>query len=175
MEAKLIEKFVLDLDSLASYKSNYRKFSSSLKPGSYANGGGMVMTKLTPEQSAYYQRTKPFKDYLDSVRNRLNSYLSDTLTRLLANQGLHPSFCEIFLKFSTENKLLEVKTADQLTDSEDRKNFRLCKKWIIDAFRSIDINFVNSKLAYWKKVEIDNDGIIVSEPFDYFAEPIIAK
>jgi len=175
IEAKIIEKFVSDLDSLASYKSNCRKFTGSLKPGPYANGGGMVMIKLTPEQNAYYRRTKPYRDYLDSVRSHLNKYLSDTLTRLIENQGLHLSFCDIFLKFSTENKLIKVKTADELTGKEDRRNFRLCRKAIIDAFRSIEINFVHSQLAYWKEVQIGSDGIIVYDTSDYFAEPVMAK
>lgn len=175
IEAKMIEKFVSDLDSVTSFKSTYREFRAALKPGQYEDGSGMIMIKLTPEQNAYYNRTKPYRDYLDSLRGRLNKYLSETLTRSLENQGLHPSFCELFLKFSTENKLIKIKPAVELSNSKDRKNFRLCKKGITDAFRSIEVNFVHSQLAYWKEVQIGSDGIVVKDISDYFAEPVVSK
>ena len=150
-EAKKIRSFIKDLDSLLGLPRKYNEFFATLKPGPYT-GGSMLITKLTKKQSEYFKRTKPYRDYLESVRDTLNHYLSDTLTKTFAKYGALQCYDEFFLKFSRNNRLLKITTNSEFTDREDKKQYRDCKKKIAAAFKLIRIDFVHSQVAYWREL-----------------------
>lgn len=152
IEAKMIQKFVIDLDSLLEMHHKYWNFFANLKPGSYYDGGSMVRIKLTPKQIAYYKKTKPFRDYLDSISDTLNHYLSDTLTKIFSTLGQPKCYDQFLLKFSPKNKLLKITTNSKFSDKEDKRAFIKCKKMIREAFKNIRVDFVHSKVGYWKEL-----------------------
>ncbi len=152
IEAKMIQKFVSDLDSLLNMHQKYQEFFATLKPGSYINGGPMITTKLTAKQIAYYKKTKPYRDYLASISDTLNQYLSDTLTKIFSTLGEPKCYDQFFLKFSPTNQLVKITTNSKFTDKEDKKEFIKCKKLIMEAFKKIQVDFVHSKVAYWKEL-----------------------
>jgi hypothetical protein len=156
LEAKRIQTFVVELDSLLGLSDKYRNFFATLKPGSYVGDGLMVATKLTPKQSEYYKRTKPYRDYYYSVSDTLNHYLSDTLTKIFARYGDIKCFGEIFLKLSKDNKLLTVTINGKFDDKEDKLQFLTCRKKIFEAFKRIKINFVHFQVPYRKEFEFLN-------------------
>ena len=160
-EVKTMLSFVKDLDSLLRLGNKFNHFFSTLKPGPYSYDGPMVMVKLTKKQNEYYKRTKPFRDYLASVRDTLNHYLSDTLTKILTNYDGLKCYDEFFLKFSRDNRLLKIATNSELTDREDKKEYHDCKRKITSAFNHISINFVHSKVAYWKELRYSEGKIMV--------------
>jgi len=152
IEAKKILTFVNDLSLLLNLPNKFHNFFATLKPGAYNYDGPMVTIKLTKKQEEYYKRTKPYREYLESVSDTLNHYLSDTLTRLFAKYGGLKCYDEFLIKLSTSNRLLKITTNSELTDDDDKKEYRECKKKIAAAFKWIRFTFVHSKVAYWKKI-----------------------
>ena len=163
-EAKKIKSFVKNLDSLLDLGHKYHQFFATLKPGNYYTGDGtMVAMKLTAEQNEYSKRTKPYRDYLESVRDTLNHYLSDTLTKIFARYGDIKCYDDFVLKFSRGNRLIKITTKEKLTDEEDRREFRACKKKIEAAFEQIKIDFVHSQVTYWKELDYSEGQVSILE------------
>jgi hypothetical protein len=160
LEAKKIEVFVKDLDSLLNLGQKFHDFFASLQPGAYTNGF-MITVKLTPEQIQYYKRTKPYRDYLKSISDTLNHYLSDTLSRIFAKQSGLQCYDEFFLKFSTDNRLLKITTNSEFTDREDKRQYMDCTKKIKKAFNQVNVAFVHSQIPYWKELMFSDGTITV--------------
>jgi hypothetical protein len=152
IEAKVIQKFVITLDSLLEMYHKYQNFFATLKPATYINGGPMITTKLTPKQIAYYKKTKPYRDYLASISDTLNQYLSDTLTKIFMKLGEPKCYDQFFLKFSPTNKLLKITTNSKFTDKADKHEFIKCKEMIMGAFKNVRVDFVHSQVDYWKEL-----------------------
>jgi hypothetical protein len=160
-EAKMVQAFVNDLDSLLGLGHKYSAFFATLKPGPYIGDGPMITTKLTAKQAKYSKETKPYRDYLDSVKDTLNHYLRDTLTKIFARYGGLKCYDEFFLKFSKNNRLIKITTNSKFTDREDKKDFLSCKKKIAAAFKLINIDFVHSQVAYQKELTFSEGKINV--------------
>jgi hypothetical protein len=161
VEAKKIQSFIVNLDSLLELKSKYREFFKTLRPGEYTNGM-IVFTKLTHKQHTYFIKMKPYWAYLDSLKDKLNSYLSDTLTKIFHQYGDLRCDNEFILTFSTDNKLLKVETSDKLDDKNDKLEFRDCRKKIFAAFKRIKIDFVHSKMSYHEGLSISDGQVYIS-------------
>lgn len=151
-EARMIQKFADDLHSLLDLGQKYRTFFATLKPGTYTNGGPSSVLKLTPKQIAYFKKMKPYRDYLASISDTLNQYLTDTLTKLFTRFDEPKCYEQFFLKFSPANKLLKITTNSKFTDKEDKEEFNKCKKMIMEAFKYIRVDFVHSQIGYWKEI-----------------------
>lgn len=151
LQAKQIQTFIQRLDTLLQLKNKFKAFFNDLKPGAYSDGS-RVWIKLTNKQREYFNRAKPYRDYLNSINDTLNHYLSDTLTRIFQKYGELKCYDEFSLIFSKDNKLMKVTTNSKLNDKEDRQEFRVCKKKIEAAFRLISIDFVHSKVNYLREL-----------------------
>lgn len=166
-EAWKIQAFINNIDTLLALRHKLKDFFDGLKPGSYVGDGPMIIVKLTKEQQDYLRRTKPYRDYLNSVNDTLNHYLSDTLTKIFNKYGGLKCFDEFFLSFSKDNKLLKVTTNSDLTDNDDRANFRACRKKIIEAFQLINIDFVHSHIGYTRQLSFYDGKASVYSSFNY--------
>jgi len=160
-EAKAIEKFVTETDSVLNLHDKYQKFFATLKPGNYIGDGPGVVMKLTPKQIQYFKETKPYRDYLHSIKDTLTHYLRDTLTKIFSHYGEPKCYDEFFLKFSKDNKLLSITTNSKFSDKEDKRDFLNCKEKIMTAFNSIIIDFVHSKVNYQLEMTFNSGGISV--------------
>ncbi|XZF12820.1 hypothetical protein ACTHGU_13615 [Chitinophagaceae bacterium MMS25-I14] len=149
-EAWAIQHFIDTLYIIAPLKAANDSFSAKLSPGTYCTDGLDIFTKPSPEIIAAWERSKPYYDYLDSVKPRLNAYLTDALNKIF-----HGSFCDCFseirLRFSVSNKLIKIKYIGKLNDREDKRKYRQCCNAIKHAFRKIKIDFVHSQIPYWKE------------------------
>ena len=152
MEAKMIQGFVDSLYSSLRLDSKRQAFYNTLKPGAYyyESAGFNIPTR---KQAAYYKKVRPYRDYMNSVKDTLNAYLNDTLTKFFDTFRELECHRQYFIKFSTDNKLLAVTTNNKLANKNDREEFEACKKKIIAAFKRIQINFVHSKISYWMEVD----------------------
>ncbi len=150
-QAIQIESFVNALSAQLNLPGKYKDFSSTLRPGNYTDGF-MVTIKLSHKEQEYFKKTKPYRDYLNSINDTLNHYLSDTLTSLFKKGRGLACYDEFFLYFSKDNKLLKVTTNSKFDDSGDKKDFFKCKKMIEEAFRSIKIEFVHSQVSYTREL-----------------------
>jgi hypothetical protein len=161
MEARDIQNFLIEMDSTLKLHDQYKKFFSTLNPGNYIGDGGTMTIKLTPVQIQYFKKAKPYRDYLYSVKDTLDHYLSDTLTKIISHYGGLKCYDDFFLKFSKDNKLLAITTNSKFSDSEDKRDFIGCKKKIINAFNFINVDFVHSKVAYELEMRVSGEKVLV--------------
>jgi len=119
--------------------------------------------KLSPKEIAYNKKMKPYRIYFDSIKAKLNAYLTDTLNRTLVTDGTFKCSNDFNLLFSKNNKLLKVESIEKIDDKEDRILFSECRKKIIATFKSIHFNFVHSQVNYWRKMHLSNGKIVVSD------------
>ncbi len=161
IEARQIKKFVDDIDSLLNLRTEYDKFFATLKPGSYTSDHFMITTKPTEKQIKSWEKHKPYREYLDSVKDTLNHFLSDTLTKIFQKYDDFECYNQFFLKFSKKNKLKKVTTNKKFSDFEDRKEYNRCRRKIRKAFRHVKANFVHSKVGYWKELSYSDKRIII--------------
>jgi hypothetical protein len=162
VEAKQIEAFVEKIYSILNLKLEYDKFFSTLKPGSYTTGF-IIMTRLTDKQVEHWKKNKPYKDYLDSVKDTLNNYLSDTLTKIFQKNGGLACSDQFFLKFSKNNKLKKITTNTDFFDFYDRMDYYKCRRKIRKAFRQVRIDFVHSKVGYMKELGYWDEKIVIMQ------------
>lgn len=163
--AKHIQAFVDNIYSLLDLEAEYEKFFETLKPNYYyTRDGHENMFKPTNEQEKslkkYLEKDRPNREYLESIRDTLNHYLGDTLTKLLINNGFN-CYNDFFLKFSSNNRLIKIETNQKFIDSEDKKKYLKCKKKIRKAFRHVRLDFVKCKRKYSKKLVFYDNKIII--------------
>lgn len=151
-EAKQIQQFVDDISALLNLRVEYDKFYATLKPGSYTSDHFMITTKLSEKQIENWKKYKPYRDYLDSVKDTLNNYLSDTLTKIFLKHSELECYSQFFLKLSKKNKLKKITTNKDFLDFTDRIDNYRCRKKIRKAFRHVRVDFVHSKVGYWKEL-----------------------
>lgn len=147
-------------------KAHYKTFTDYLPKGkTYSTNGFGSMYVFTQKEKKKWQKIKPYIEYLDSVEITLNKYLSDTLTKLFkAYNGLR-CYDKFSLKFSKNNKLIKVTANSKFLNSEDRKDYHTGKKKIKEAFQHIQINFVHSKIAYWRELDYDGNKVFITDNY----------
>jgi len=150
--ANIVKQFNLD--------TNYCRFEYQLpKEGKcYSRNGFMVTYYSTAKESKAWMKNKPYRDYFNSIKDSLRSYLSDTLTKLFARYSDIHCYGQFFLTFSPKNELLKVITNATMRDADDRKKYGDCKKKIFEAFKYIHVNFVKCLKPYTITLEFDNEN-----------------
>jgi hypothetical protein len=163
LEAKQIQSFVNSVTTLLSLNEEYNKFFGALKPGSYREGM-VVTTKFTRQQRKRWVKDIPHRQYLESIEDTLNQYLSDTLTKRLAALGGINCYSPFVLQFSPKNKLTKISLDKHFYDLVDRMEYRKCKRKIRSAFSEVEARFVNCKRSYSKIFNYyDNNVTIIND------------
>jgi len=163
IEAKQIQKFVDDIYALLNLRVEYNKFFATLKPGSYTNDHFIIRIKPSEKQIENFKKYKPYRDYLDSVNDTLNNYLSDTLTKIFQKYGELECYDQFSLKFSKKNKLAKITTYSEFLDFEERMDYYKCKRKIRKAFRHVRVDFVHSKVGYRRKLDYTDKKITIMQ------------
>ena len=163
MEAKKIQAFVDSIGFILNLEAEYDTFFDMLKPGSYTVDHYMIQTKLTDKQARLWKKHEPHRQYLDSINDTLNSYLSDTLTKIFRTTGDSISYHRFWLKFSPKNKLLKIFTREEFSDSWDRRDAYRRRRKIKSAFRKIRIDFVHAKANYYRQLSYWDKRFIISQ------------
>jgi hypothetical protein len=68
-----------------------------------------------------------------------------------------------FLKLSQKNKLIEITTNSDFLDFADRVNYNKCRRKIRKAFKHVRVDFVHSKVDYWKVLDYSDKKITIME------------
>lgn len=155
-EAKQIQEFADTLRVLLNLEEEYDKFFETLKPGSYTTDNFMIMTKSSKRQSQKWKKYEPHWQYMETVRDTLNHYLSDTLAKIFLANNISIEPRQYFLYISRHNRLKKIRTNYEFLQFSDRLEFLRDKKKIRKAFRHIHIDFVHAKRSYG--VELSNYG-----------------
>lgn len=152
------------LDSALQLDSFYSTLKSQLPKGkTYSKDGYRMMYIMTENQSRKWRDSEPYRNYLDSVKHKLNNYLSDTLTTIFKTFDNFNCYNEFFLYFSNKNKLKKIKTNRKPHDLTEKIEFYKCKKKIRRAFRKVEIDFINSKVGYRKVFNYYERNVRISQ------------
>ena len=152
----------LKLDSI------YQEFWSQLPKGKTYSRSGYGMTYImTDEQEASWNKDKPRRDYLKSIKDTVDSYLRDALQKQQINLDDIDCFEDYRLTFNEDGKLWNLKVSDynkpKLFDGlswymEDKKEIRKCKRLIKKVFREIDLSSFNLKYKVFRTLSFGQDG-----------------
>lgn len=136
----------LKLDSI------YHGFWKQLPKGkTYSRIGHRMTYKLTDEQTAAWEKDKPRRDYLKSIKDTVDSYLKMRLEEIQATSDSTNSPCRrAHLTFGTNGKLKKIRTNRdiKLSDGlswyiEELVEDRRCKKAIKRIFKKINLSSLN--------------------------------
>lgn len=165
IEAKKIQTFVDSVTLLNDLKTEYEKFFATLEPEKhYTIDGHDMIYKFTKEQEKAYQthweKDRTNREYLESINDTLNNYLSEKLTKILISEGFSCTD-QFFLEFSSKNDLIRIRTNAKFIKCEDKKNYMACKRKIKKAFRQISLNFVKCQRNYNKELHFFDNKILI--------------
>jgi hypothetical protein len=168
IEAKKISFFINEIFLQLKLKDLYSNFVNSLKYGLYENDNKERLYKLSKKQLKQLEINEPYCEYLKTVKDTLNSFLSDTLTKIFQSNNDSLSSHEFILIFSKRNKLKKVIIVDTLFDYSKNLDFMQSREKIIKAFRKININFIYAKIGYSKTLIFNKETkkVIIKQCFE---------
>lgn len=150
-EARDIQRCVDSMYSWLKLQKTYDTFISQLRPGYYSNGSIRLWIKQSKKEISRWKKYKSDYALLYKMKDTINNYLSDTLTKLLKPDNRLLSDGDVFLKISKHNNLVSVRTNENFLDKEEKRDYLYRKKAIKKAFRHIKLDFVHSSIGYRKR------------------------
>jgi hypothetical protein len=154
----------LRLDSI------YQFFWSQLPKGKTYSRSGYGMTYImTDEQKAAWNKDKPRRDYLKSLKDTIDSFLRAELEKQQIKLDDIGCFEDYRLTFNEDGKLWKLKVSDynkpKLFDGlgwyfEDKREIRKCKKLIKKVFREIDLCSFDLKYKVYRTLSFGLEGEI---------------
>jgi hypothetical protein len=145
----------LSLDSL------FGAFENLLPKGKTYSNGSMNIYKMTEKESKAWEAYRPTYEYLMTLNDTLNRFLSDTLNKILIRKGIPSCDDDFILQFSKKGKLKNIYSNDELYWFEDKIAYYKCKRRIRLAFRKIKIDFIHAEYGFQKELFfIENKAVI---------------
>jgi hypothetical protein len=151
VEAKIVQHCVDSLYSLLKLQKVYDSFIYGLPLGAYSNGSAISWVRVSKRVMKRANEFAPDFDYLQKMKDTINNYLSDTLSKILKPDERLDCWGSIFLKFSSKNRLLSIKTNERFMDKEDKRDYLYRKRRLKAAFKHIRMDFVHTRIGYRKK------------------------
>lgn len=161
-----ILKQELKLDSI------YTEFMYKLPKGKIYSRNAYGMTYIfTKEQEEAWEKDKPRRDYMKSIRDTINSYLRTELEKQKIKLNEINCFEDYWLTFSKNGKLSKLTISEhdkpKLSESlifsfyiEDVIEIRKCKKIIRKIFKKIDLSSFDLKYKVYRTISFGSDGEI---------------
>ncbi len=154
----------LNLDSI------YQNFWSQLPKGrTYSRNGYEMAYLFTNKQLDALEKSKPQRDYLKSIKDTIDAYLSAELDKLQIKLKDLSCSGNYHLIFKENGKLWKMKVSGyykpKLFDGlrwylEDKREMRRCKKAIKQAVRAIDLSSFNLKYKVYRTLTFGIKGDI---------------
>jgi hypothetical protein len=152
---------ILDLDH------EYSVFESKLEKGkSYSSEGSTVMYIMTDKESDAWRKDKPRRDYLKSIKDTIDNYVNAELSKQKIKLNNIDCFETYKLIFSKNGYLKKVRVLEydkpKLKDGldsyiKDNREIRKCRQKIKEIFESINLNFLNLKYGFTRKISFGNN------------------
>ncbi len=150
-----IKKMYDSIGQILDLQNKYSEFESKLKKGkTYSKNGFMMMYIMTEKQSLAFQKSKPQREYLKSIKDTVDNYLKSEISKQNIKFNEIDCFEDYLLTFNKNGKLGKVKVSDynkpKLSDGldfyfEDKREIRKCRKLIKRIFKEIDLSSFNLK------------------------------
>ena len=158
------------IGQILDLQTNYSEFESKLEKGkTYSKNGFMMMYIMTEKQSLAFQKSKPQREYLKSIKDTIDNYMKSEIAKLKIQFNEIDCFEDYRLTFNENGKLKKVKVSDyckpKLSDGldfyfEDKREIRKCRKLIKQIFKKVDLNpfnlryKINRTLSFGLKNEV---------------------
>lgn len=156
------------IDSMLNLDSLYNNFMRKLPKGKlYSNNSYRMRFIMTDEQLKWWNKSKPRRKYLDSIKVSVDKYLNAQLTMQNIELDKVNCFENYYLKFGTNGRLKKVSVQDYdkprlygLFDIgeyfAEKKEIRKCKNKIKKIFRNISLNSFNLKYDVERIISFDH-------------------
>lgn len=148
----ILSNYKLIIEELKT-DSVYNEFFNQLPKGKTYSSSGYGMTYLmTDEQEDAWNKDQPRRDYLKSIKDRIDNYLTTELEKQNIKLDKISCFEDYRLTFNKDGELWKLKVSNyhkpKLLDGlvsyfEDKREIRKCKKLIRKVFREIDLSSFN--------------------------------
>ena len=157
------------IGQMLDLQTKYSEFKSKLKKGkTYSKNGFVMMYIKTDRQSLAYQKNKPQREYLKSIKDTIDIYLKSEIAKQKIQLDEIDCFEDYHLVFNKNGKLRKLEVADydkpKLSDGlyfyfEDKREIRKCKKLIKRIFKEIDLSSFNLKYTICRALSfgLEND------------------
>lgn len=157
------------LEDKLQLETRFGTFESLLPKGkTYSKDGYGIMYIMTNEQSKAWEKDRPKRDYLKSIKDTINDFLNNRLKEVRVDYGSKESPCfSATLKFNRKGKLKSVKTNksdrpkifDGLSSYfEEMIEETKCKKSIKRIFENINLASFNTKYDIYRTFYDFSDG-----------------
>ena len=153
--------------AILDLKSKFSDFKNKLEKGKYYSNGFWTTYIMTDKQSKRWEDSKPQRDYLYSIKDTITNFLKIRLNEIIKNPEDLDCFDEYYLTFTKKGELKKVSIANTDFDRESKIEFKKCKHFIQTAFEEIEIDFVDPKYEFTRKIGFLNDKINVYDPTRY--------
>ena len=148
-----VKRMYDNFDQILDLQNKYSDFESKLEKGKiYSKNGFRMMYIMTKKQSLAFQKSKPKREYLTSIKDTIDNYLKSEISKQNIKFNNIDCFEDYHLTFNKNGKLGKVKVSDydepKLSDGldfyiTDRREIRKCKKLIKLIFKEIDLSSFN--------------------------------
>jgi len=148
------------IGQILDLQNKYSEFESRLEKGkTYSKNGFLMKYIMTEKQSIAFQKNKPRRDYLNSIKDTIDNYLKSEYAKQKIQFNEIDCFEDYRLTFNENGKLKKVKVSDynkpKLSDGldfyfEDKREIRKCRKLIKQIFKEIDLSSFNLKYKVYR-------------------------
>lgn len=157
------------IGQMLDLQTKYTEFTSKLEKGkTYSKNGSVMMYIMTERQSLAFQKSKPQREYLKSIKDTVDIYLKSEIAKQEIQLNEIDCFENYHLIFNKNGKLNKVEVSDydkpKLSDGldfyfEDKREIRKCKKIIKRIFKEIDLSSFNLKYTIYRTLSfgLEND------------------
>lgn len=155
------------IDITLHLSESYTAFDKRLERGKwYTNEFYYSMYKLNDKESQSWDKYKPVRDYLASVKDTVDSYIKEQLNDIYVKDDID-CFDDYLLEFSKEGKLKSIKTRDPFFERLFDKEYHQCKRKIKRLFRNINLEHLKLKYEFTREVSFYNNNVTLRDPNIY--------
>lgn len=161
---KIIVSNLAYLYKALALDSIYSRLETSVPKGAAYSRDAFTFTYfLTRHQIRKWDKLAPHMAYMKSVKDTLNNYLSDTLTKILAAKEFK-CYGPFLLRFSKHGELLKISSIRfYKRDKEEENEYKQCRRLIFDAFNLVNIDFIKPHRGYLKELVYENGKVMINQ------------
>ncbi|KXX71149.1 hypothetical protein AVL50_09970 [Flammeovirga sp. SJP92] len=148
------------IGQILDLQNKYSEFEPKLDKGkTYSKNGFVMMYIMSEKQSLAFQKSKPQREYLKSIKDTVDTYLKAEIVKQKIEFSEIDCIEDYQLTFNKNGKLKDVKVSNydkpKLSDGldfyfEEKREIRKCKKLIKQIFKEIDMSSFNMKFKIYR-------------------------
>ena len=137
----------------------------------YTRNNFMYTYKRTPEQQEAWLIDNPRRDYIDSISQFIDPYITEQIQYTDSSKAQYCDYCLFYVKFKKSGRLDKIKVADHSKYKiyedgffwlEERRELRKCKQYVRKSAKNINLSHFNLKYDIVKEFTFINDALILN-------------